>query len=156
MLKRKNYNLKLPREFQKRFYKPYANFVIELLLIADEELIKNCSSNQSKVRKNYWMVGLTFRDGKEFRKRKLEVMPFGTNAQFVEVLLLAHEARSGIQKIVVDNHGTPSDNNRMLDQSILKFNPSKIKKRVENIKLIANRASYKMNGVELLTSPTVQ
>jgi hypothetical protein len=119
-----------------------------------KELISDCSSNHVEGLKN-WIVGLNSEDSVKFRKRKLEIMPNGTNAQFINALLLVREGKLGI----IDNHVlhhfgigvTQNDNNRMLDNSILKDIPSKIEKR----KITTSPSSYKINGVELLLSPTL-
>jgi hypothetical protein len=148
MQKRKNYNLKLPRQFQRRFSKPYDKFVCAILTYADDltpELIQNSSSNDEKGMKN-WLVALNNEDRAEFRKRKLEIMPHATNPQFIDALLLVHERKSVIRKGNVGKHGIQSDNNRMLDNSILK---------VTKRRIITSCTSYKMNGVELLASPIV-
>jgi hypothetical protein len=93
------------------------------------------------------MVGQSNVDRAEFKRRKLEIMPKATITQFVDVLLLMHERKSAIRKGVVDTHGTE----RIFNQSILKFNQVKIEKR----KITTSSASYIMNGVEVLASPTV-
>jgi hypothetical protein len=90
MLKRKRSSLKLPKEYRKRFSKPYDKFIIALLTLADDfttELIRDCSSNRGKGIKN-WMVVLNSEDAAEFRRRKLEIIPDATNPQFVDALLL--------------------------------------------------------------------
>jgi hypothetical protein len=152
MLNRKSYNLKLPIEYRSRFVKPYDKFVTGLLTFADdltEELIQHSSSNNVRGPKD-WMVALNSEDRNEFRKRKLEIMPYATNAQFTNALLLVHERKSAIRIGVEANNGTHCDNNLILDQSIFKVNPTRTQKK----KLITtNRKSYKMNGVELLASP---
>jgi hypothetical protein len=115
MQKRKSYTIKLPRQYQKRFSRPYDKFVCDILTYGDDltpELIQNSSSNHEEGKKN-WLVGLNTEDQAKFRKRKLEIMPYATNTQFVDALLLVSERKSAIA-----NHGT---HNKRLDNSILKY-----------------------------------
>jgi hypothetical protein len=151
--KQKSYNVKLPHQFRKRFSKPFDKFVSAILTYAGDltpDLIRNSASAQFEGAKN-WMVALNSEDRTAFIKRKLEIMPYATNAQFVDALLLMHEKNSanriGRSKGLVDYHGTQIDNT--LDHSVNNGNPSKIQKR----NATTNRASYKMNGIELLASP---
>jgi hypothetical protein len=108
----------------------YDKFLTTILTYADDltpDLHQTCSSYNDYGLKN-WMVAIKSEDRNEFIKRKLEIMPHPTTTQFIDALLIMHERKTSNQKVLVDNHGTDSDN-RIFDQSIVKFNPSKIEER---------------------------
>jgi hypothetical protein len=68
---RKPYNIKLPREFQPRFSKPYDKFLLKILKLSQHfttQVVK--SSNVSSKGPKEWMIWLTNKDRQEFHQAK--------------------------------------------------------------------------------------
>jgi hypothetical protein len=134
---RKNYNIKLPKTFRKRFTRPYDKFLSILLrnltlLTSDqikESLVQEIASPMD------WLVWLNDEDRVLFQSLKNETMPHVTNARFVLALLLVQDQLESNRKLKLQSY---------LD--------AKTVDPIATVDHIATgrQASYKINDIELL------
>lgn len=134
---RKPYNIKLPREFQGRFLKPYDKFLVSILTLSENFTsdVINTSVNLIKGPKE-WMVWLGAEDRQVFHQVKDQTMPQATQAQFINALLLMHERQK--QRYI------------MISRSRVSL--CKIAAAKEQVCIKKGRVSYVINGVELLNT----
>lgn len=89
------YNIKLPRNFRDRFSRPYSKFLRTILHYSDmlTPEIMVAAANEIKSGPKDWLIWLDDQDKSNFKRIKQNEMPSATNAQFINALLMIHEAQ---------------------------------------------------------------